>query len=121
MLESLRTLVDVIFIPGVLALIGMILFKYTGITMEQRHADALTGALEAGADLVLNRVAEGQIEMTPKQMRQEVVKHAEIHTPDAVAHFEKTPEQLANMAEARLASRALLTREDLIPEVAVLK
>jgi hypothetical protein len=106
----------VALMPYVVAAVGAIISicvalitKYVhdkfGIDIEAKHRDALHSALLTGTTAALSHLGD-RVGAIPIDVRKEVVRdavlYAEQSVPDALKHFNITPEILAEMIQSKI-------------------
>lgn len=90
---------------ALIAWVGTILKKYTGIAMDQSSRDALHKALETGVNLALSKAEPiaGKLSVDTKNAAiATALTYAETSVPGAISHFGLTPDALRNMLAAKL-------------------
>jgi hypothetical protein len=90
---------------ALIAWVGTILKKYTGIALDQSSRDALHKALETGINLGLSKVEPmaGKLSVdTKNETIATALTYAETSVPGAIEHFGLTPDALRTMLAAKL-------------------
>lgn len=83
--------------------------KLTGIQIEGKHREALQSALENGVNYGLNQLGRftGSYDIDVKnKIVAEGIRYVQRSVPDALAHFNLTPERLKELLEAKLPKQA---------------
>lgn len=79
---------------------------WTGMEIEARHREALQSALENAARLAIDKAVPGDAASVSKAILTHGVGYVERSVPDAVRHFDLSPDRIGELLRPKLAGRA---------------